>query len=254
MRYKQARQDALPYPRLLPWVLPVLIGAASWCNARYWANHYLSMGVTLCLADCACFSQQASLLPPFVVPLLLFYSGARRTGVYSRRHMYRYASRGTWWRAQCMEALKAAVCGGGIVLTFSVLPGMMRGKPLTAVNWGGVNSLFALMTGNPLQRETSLPAVLLACGAAVYLQVWAHSLLYQILACRLRPLAAFAIVAVTGMACGSPVWHPVWDAASLSYRCWSEPFGAAGVVVRWLAVSAALCGVGYGVCRKVDVL
>lgn len=241
-------------PRLLPCVLLALAGTAGWCNARYWAAHYLQMGLTLSLADYACFSQQASLTPSLIMPLMLFGSGVRHTGIYTKRHMYRYASRWVWWRKRCADAVRQAAEGGAVVLTSSVLPGFFRKKPWAEISWKSANSLFALMTGSPLQREVPLAVIILAYGAAVCLQLLACLLLYHMLACRLRPFAAFIAMALPCMAGGSPVCHTVWDAASLRYGCWAGPSGVAGVLAFWLALSAALCGAGYFVCRRADVL
>ena len=59
-------------PRLIACVMLVCVGIAGWANALDWASYYSRLGIALSLADYAWFSQQLSLIPPLIVPLMMF--------------------------------------------------------------------------------------------------------------------------------------------------------------------------------------
>ncbi len=254
MKCKHNIGPSILRPRLIAVVMLVCLGAASWANALDWANYYSLLGVALSLADYAWFSQRLSLIPPLVVQLMMFYHGISHTGIYAKRNMYLYPSRGAYWLKLCRDAFAEAMTGSIIIMVCSILPGLGNKKALPIMNWSGAGSVFTLMAGTPLQ--TTVPPVLVFAGywAAACLQIMAYLLLYGILECRFRPFAAFISVLLFNLAFNSPIRNSIWDWASLSYGYWAKPFGAAVLLAEWLALIAVLYLLGRMAYRKVDVL
>lgn len=254
MNYKRNAGPSLMRPRLTACVIMVCVGAASWASALDWAKYYSRLGAALSIADYAWFSQRPSLIPPLIVPLMMFYHGISHTGIYAKRNMYRYPSRGAYWQKLCRDALAEALVGSMVITACSTLPGFGSKNPLPVMNWSGAGSVFALMTGSPLQ--TAVPPVLVFAGywAAACLQTMAYLVLYNVLECRFRPFAAFIAVLLFNLALNSPIRHSVWDWVSLGYGCWAKPFGAAALLAGWLAFIALLYVLGGMVYRKADVL
>ena len=254
MKYQHNTNFYVLRPRPITWVVLVLIGIAGWGNAQYWVGYYSRVGVALSIADYACFSQRVSLIPPLVVPLMMSHHGLFHTGIYAKRNMYLYSSRGAYWRTLCRDALIEALIGSMTIMVFSVLPSLVNAAPLSIINWGGIQSLFALMTGASLQADVSLVSVLGAYWAAACMQILAYLLLYGVLECLLQSFAAFIAVLLFNLAFNSPIRRLVWDWASLSYGCWSKPFGVPLLLAGWLAFIAILYLLGHMTYRKVDVL
>lgn len=254
MKCKQSARLSFVRPRLIAGVMLVCVGGASWANALNWASYYSRLGVALSTADYAWFSQRISLIPLLIVPLMMFYHGISHTGIYAKRNMYLYPSRGAYWLILCRDALAEALIGGMIITVCSILPSLGNKNPLPTINWSGVRSIFALMTGSPLQ--VTVPPVLVFIGywAVACLQVMAYLLLYSVLECRFQAFAAFIAVLLFNLAFNSPLRHSVWDWASLSYGCWTKPFGMAVVLAGWEALIAILYLLGRMAYRKVDVL
>ena len=173
-------------PRLIACVMLVCVGIAGWANALDWASYYSRLGIALSLADYAWFSQQLSLIPPLIVPLMMFYHGISHTGIYAKRNMYLYPSRGAYWLTLCRDALAEAMVGSIVITICSVLPGLGGKKSLPVMNWSGAGSVFALMTGNPLQAAVPPVVVFAGYWAAACLQIMACLLLYGILECRFQ--------------------------------------------------------------------
>ena len=244
----------VPQHRLITWVMLILIGIAGWSNARYWVGHYSRVGVALSMTDYAGFTQRVSLIPPLIVPLMMLHHGSLHTGVYAKRYMYLYSSRSAYWRVLSRDALVEAVLGGLMIMAFSILPVLGSEVPLSIMNWGGVGSLFTLMTGSPIQTEASPVLVFGAYLAAACLQILAYLLLYGLLECRFPPFAAFLTVLLFNLAFNSPVRSSVWDWAGLGYGCWAKPFGAAILLAGWVALIVLLYFMGHIAYRKVDVL
>lgn len=254
MKYKRNAGLSLMRPRLIACVMIACVGGASWANASDWANYYSRLGAALSITDYAWFSQRLSLIPPLIVPLMMFYHGISHTGIYAKRNMYLYPSRVAYWLKLCRDALAEALIGGMVITACSILPGFGGKDSLPMMNWSGAGSLFALMIGSPLQ--TAVPPVLVFAGywAAACLQMTAYLLLYGILECRFPPFAAFIAVLLFNLAFNNPIRHSVWDWVSLGYGCWSKPFGVAMLLAGWLAFIAILCFLGGIVYRKADVL
>lgn len=241
-------------PRLTACVIMVCAGAAGWANALDWAKYYSRLGAALSIADYACFSQRLSLIPPLIVPLMMFDYGISHTGIYAKRNMYLYPSRGAYWRKLCRDALTEALVGGTVITVCSILPGLGSKIPLPVMNWSGAGSVFALMTGGPLQAAVPPALVFAGYWAAACLQTMAYLVLYNVLECRFRPFAAFIAVLLFNLAFNSPVRHSVWDQVSLNYSWWAKPFGTAALLVGWLVFIAILCVLGGMAYRKADVL
>lgn len=241
-------------PRLTACVIMVCAGAASWANALDWAKYYSRLGTALSIADYACFSQRLSLIPPLIVPLMMFCHGISHTGIYAKRNMYLYPSRGAYWRKLCLDALTEALVSSAAVTVCSILPGFGSKNPLSVMNWSGAGSVFALMTGGPLQAAIPPVLIFAGCWAAACLQITAYLVLYSVLECRFRPFAAFIAVLLFNLAFNSPVRHSVWDQVSLNYGRWAEPSGAAALLAGWLAFIVLLCVLGGIAYRKADVL
>lgn len=254
MKYRHNSNSCILRPRPITWVVLVLIGIASWSNARYWAGYYFRLGFTLSIADYAYFSQRVSLIPPLVVPLMMFHHGLFHTGIYVKRNMYLYSSRGAYWRTRCHDALAEALIGCMTILVFSVLPSLVNADSLSIINWGKVQSLLAFMTGAPLQAEVLLVSVFGAYWAVACLQILTYLLLYDLLECWFPPFAAFATVLLFNLAFNSPIQRSVWNWASLSYGYWAKPFGVVVLLVGWLAIILLLYFIGHMAYRKVDVL
>lgn len=254
MKYRHNSNSFILRPRPITWAVLVLIGIASWSNARYWAGYYFRLGFALSITDYAYFSQRVSLIPPLVVPLMMFHHSLFHTGIYVKRNMYLYSSRGAYWRALCRDALVEALIGSMTILVFSVLPSLVNAAPLSIINWGGIQSLFALMTGAPLQAEVPPVSVFGAYWAAACIQILAYLLLYSVLDCLLQSFIAFIAVLLFNLAFNSPIRRLVWDWASLSYGCWSKPFDVSVLLAGWIAFIAILYLLGHMIYRKVDVL
>lgn len=254
MKYRNSSRVPIPRPRLITWLMLVLIGIAGWGNARYWAGFYLRSGIALSMADYAGFTQRVSLIPPLIVPLMMLHHESLHTGIYAKRNMYLYSSRSAYWRALSRDALAEAVLGGLIIMAFSMLPILGRKVPVSVINWGGPGSLFAFMAGGPLQTQASPVLVFGAYFAAACLQILAYLLLYGLLEWRFPPFAAFLTVLLFNLAFNSPVRSSVWDWASLSYGCWTKPFGGLILLAGWLALIILLYLMGHMAYRKVDVL
>ena len=254
MKYRNSLRLLVPRPRPITWIMLILIGIAGWSNARYWAGYYSRIGVALSMADYAAFTQRVSLIPPLIVPLMMLHHGSLHTGIYAKRNMYLYSSRGAYWRALSRDALVEAALGGMAIMFFSMLPVLGREIPPPIMNWGGIGSLFTLMTGSPLQTEVSPVLVFGAYLAAACLQILAYLLLYGLLECRFPPFAAFLTVLLFNLAFNSPVRSSVWDWAGLGYGCWAKPFGGLILLAGWLAVIILLYLMGHMAYRKVDVL
>lgn len=240
--------------RLLSCALLLLTAAAGWSNTRYWAGHYARMGVALCVADCVCFSQQASLLPPLAVPVLLAYACARPAGLHIRHILFRFPSRGAYWRRLCRSAAGQALAAGAAVVAGSALPGLTGARHLPLMNWRAPNSLFARLTGAPLPKNTPFAAILLACTAAACLQLLAALLLYHTAAWRLRALPAFGVVLSVSLLLGSGARHTVWDAVSLQHSRWATPAAPCVLPACWLALCLVLALLGHQLSRKADIL
>ena len=254
MKYRNNSRFPVPRPRPFTWAMLILVGIAGWGNARYWAGHYSRIGIALSMADYAGLTQRVSLIPPLIVPLMMLHHGSLHTGIYAKRNMYLYSSRGAYWRALSRDALAEAVLGGLMIMAFSMLPVLGRKVPMSVMNWSGPGSLFALMTGSPLQTEVSPVLVFGAYSAAACLQILAYLLLYGLLECRFPPFVAFLTVLLFNLAFNSPVRSSVWDWAGLGYGCWAKPFGGLILLAGWLAVIILLYLMGHMAYRKVDVL
>jgi len=226
---------------------------AGWANARYWGGYYSKLGVALSQADYLCFSQRASLIPPFVMPLMIFSFGVTHTGVCMTQNIYRYSSRAVYWRMLCRDALSQALVGGAALVAGSLLPAIGGAYSIPTVNWCSAQGLFALMAGGPMRRDVSLPLVFAGNWVAACLQLMAGLLLYGVLECRFRAFPAFAIVLVLCMALSSPVRQSVWDLSSLRYRCWRNAFDMILLLTGWLICLSALFFAGLLLYRKVDL-
>ena len=254
MKYRNNSRFPVPRPRPFTWAMLILVGIAGWGNTRYWVGHYSRIGIALSMADYAGFTQRVSLIPPLIVPLMMLHHGSLHTGIYTKRNMYLYSSRGAYWRALSRDALTEAVLGGLMIMAFSMLPVLGRKVPMSVMNWSGPGSLFALMTGSPLQTEVLPVLVFGAYLAAACLQILAYLLLYGLLECRFPPFAAFLTVLLFNLAFNSPVQSSVWDWAGLGYGCWAKPFGGLILLAGWLAVIILLYLMGHMAYRKVDML
>lgn len=241
-------------PRLIAGVMLVCVGAASWANALNWSSYYSRLGVSLSIADYIWFSQRISLIPSLIVPLMMFYHGISHTGIYAKRNMYLYPSRGAYWLALCRDALAEALIGSTVITACSIFPGLGTTNPLPMINWSGVYSIFALMTGSPLQTNVSPVLVFIGYWMAACLQLMAYLLLFSILGCRFQLFIAFITVLLFNLAFNSPLRRSVWDWASLSYGCWRKPFDAVALLAGWLVLIAILYFLGHMAYRKADVL
>lgn len=254
MKYKTPAGPLFPRFRPVTGAMLVCAGGASWLNAVDWAGCYARYGLPLCVVDHALFSQQLSLIPPWIVPLMMFHHAVCHTGVSAKRNMYRYPSRGAFWRMRCRDALAEALTGSAAILAGSLLPGLCREAPLPMINWSGAHTVFSLMTGAPLPVPVSPVPVLAGFWAATCLQILTFLLLYSVLECLFRPFSAFVAVLLSDLAFCSPLQSTVWDRASLHYGCWTRPFGVAALLAGWLAVAAGLYLLGHAACRRVDAL
>lgn len=247
-----APRRAARCPRRSGWgaAAMLLMLTAAWANSRDWAAYYARLGVAQCMADCAAASQSLSLIPPFAEPLTLLYGLLQQPC--KRREMLRFGSRAAYWRACCRAfAARAAALAGALVLG-SGLAGLGMAGP--TVNWGRPGSLFAQTAGGPLARPPGLWAVCGALWAAAALQLLALQLLWGLLTCRLRPLAALLGVLAADLALCSPVRPGFWLRVCCGAACWARPNGPVPLLAGWLACCGGLYLLGRLAWRRADVL
>lgn len=250
-RGRPAPRHAARCPRRSGWgaaAMLLLLLAAGWANSRDWAAYYARLGAAQCMADCAAFSQSLSLIPPFAGPLALLVSLLQQAG--GRRAILRFGSRAAYWQAVCRAAAaRAALFAGALVLGAS-----LAGLGMAGVNWGRPGSLFAQTAGGPLAQPPGLGAVCGALWAAAALQLLALQLLWGLLSCRLRPLAALVGVLAADLALCSPVRPEFWLQVCCGAACWARPGGPALRLAGWLACCGGLYLLGRLAWRRADVL
>lgn len=181
-------------------------------------------------------------------PLALLVSLLQQAG--GRRAILRFGSRAAYWQAGCRAAAaRAALFAGALVLGAS-----LAGLGMDGVNWGRPGSLFAQTTGGPLAQPPGLGAVCAALWAAAALQLLALQLLWGLLSCRLRPLAALVGVLAADLALCSPVRPDLWLRVCCGAACWARPGGPALRLAGWLACCGGLYLLGRLAWRRADVL
>ncbi len=254
MKSKNRKAVIFCTPRSTAWCVFVSIGIASWGNAQYWANYYFRLGISPSVADYVSFSQRISLIPAFVIPLMMFLHGSRYRGIRAKRNLYRYPSRNFYWCRLCCDAMWESLLASIVLMVFSILPAFLKKAPISFINWKNTYSLFALLSGSPLSENPSPIQILGAYGAAAWIQIFGSLLLYAIVECRLKPFFSFVILLITDLGLNCANHKSLWDYIGLRYGIWEKQFGVGFLISGWVIFLAALFVIGKSAYRKVDVL
>ena len=254
MKSKNRKSGIFCTSRLAAGGIFTSIGIASWSNAQYWANYYLRIGISPSVADYISFSQRISLIPAFVIPLMMFLHGSRYRGIRAKRNLYRYPSRSNYWYKLCCDAMWESLLASLVLTIFSILPAFLKSAPISFINWKTPYSLFALMSGSSLRENPAPLQILGAYWATAWIQIFGSLLLYAIAECRLKPFFSFVLLLIADLGLNSANHQSLWDHISLRYGMWEKPFGIGYLIAGWVTFLIVLFFIGKLTYRKADIL